>query len=172
MKTTYEERGIKFAKVLARLFEDCYYLSDFKEVIKAYNNCHKRKLRYSNGVSRIVIIRSDYVIKFDYKNRERAWVNGRAGNCETEAQVYDMAVRAGMAYLLARPTLLHINGLTCTVMPRVNGVGNDDKYWQKTCTDYEREWLYDNINDLHYNNVGYRRGKVCVIDYAWDATMW
>ena len=73
MKTTYEERGIKFAKVLARLFEDCYYLSDFKKVIKAYNDCHKRKLRYSNGVSRIVIIRSDYVIKFDYKNRDRAW---------------------------------------------------------------------------------------------------
>lgn len=172
MKTTYEERGIKFAKVLARLFEDCYYLSDFKKVIKAYNDCHKRKLRYSNGVSRIVIIRSDYVIKFDYKNRERAWANGRAGNCETEAQVYDMAEQAGMAYLLAKPTLLYINGLTCTVMPRVNGVGNDDKCWQRTCTDYEREWLYDNINDLHYNNVGYRRGKVCIIDYAWDANVW
>lgn len=168
MKTTYEERGLKFAETLAKIFQACVYLEDFISVIEHYNETHSRKLRWSNGVSRIVIIRSDYVIKFDY-HPCRFWEDGRAGNCESEEEVYQMAVEDGMEHLLAKPTVRHLFNHTISIMPKINGIGDGRRNWWEHCTREEYLWLEDNINDLHNNNLGYRNRKVCVIDYAWCA---
>lgn len=167
MKTSYEERGMKFAKVLAKMFEDCETLLDFKDAIYRYNLSHKRKLHFAYGVSRIAIIRSDYVIKFDVV--PVGWfVDGHAGNCETEKEFYDFAVKEGMEYLLAKPSLGEFFGHTFSVMPFVRGVDDEKKEWCNTVNDYEYDWLKEYLNDLHRGNVGYRRGKVCIIDYAWS----
>ena len=166
MKTNYEVRATKFAKVLAELFEDCTTFSDFTNAIRHYNETHSRPLHWSNGVSRIAIIRSDYVIKFDYQTENDYWSDGRAGNCESEARLYKLAVSAGMEHLLAKTTVLHMNGLIFSIMPRISGI-DSNRNWARYCTEEEFCWLYDNINDLHSGNVGYRHGKVCVIDYAW-----
>ena len=162
----YEERAIKFAKFLDNLFADCKYLDDFEAVIMQYNRHRKRKLKYSHGVSRIAIMRSDYVIKFDF-TPIGYWRNGRAGNCASEEEVYQMAVRFGMEYLLAKTTLVNVGFHTVAIMPRIKDVGNDNKDWTNFCTREEEDWLMWNINDLHSGNVGYRNRKVCVIDYAW-----
>jgi len=167
MKTNYEVRATKFAKVLVRLFENCVTFSDFTDAIRTYNENHVHPLHWANGVSRIAIIRSDYVIKFDYQTENDYWADGRAGNCESEARLYELAVSAGMEHLLAKTTILHMNGLTFSIMPRISGIGQSNRNWADYCTTEEFDWLYDNINDLHENNVGYRHGKVCVIDYAW-----
>ena len=164
-KTNYEIRATKFAKVLADLFENCVYKNDYIKVIQAYNRTHSRKLKFSSGVSRIAILRADYVIKFDIYPAY-GWEDGRAGNCEKEYEFYKFAVKEGMDYLLAKPTLLHLNGHTLEIMPRVNGVHRDDRYWGNSCTINEECWLLTNLYDLHSGNVGYKNGKVCVIDYA------
>ena len=159
--STYEERGTKFAKFLAELFANCYELEDFEEVISAYNKTHKNRLKYRHGVSRIAILRSDYVIKFNYGDEDFA------GDCVSEARVYAKAVEAGMEHLLAKTTVLYLNGLICSVMPRIKGVGSH-RGWNNL-TLREKAWLGANINDLHRNNYGYKNRKICVVDYAWDA---
>ena len=91
MKSTYEARAIKFARLLAVLFAGCTDLSDFEYAVEWYNASHTRKLTTSHGVSRFAVIRSDYVIKFDmtpYGDFE----DGRAGNCKSEEAVYARAV--------------------------------------------------------------------------------
>ena len=168
MRTNYEVRAEKFARQLSRMFEGCVYRIDFLRKIHEYNRTHSRKLRYNYGVSRIAIIRSDYVIKFDYQAVDR-WADGRAGNCMIEEEFYKRAVRDGMEYLLAKTTVLHLNGLTCSIMPRINHVEDDDRNWRDYCTCDEFRWLMSNLYDLHSGNVGYRNRKVCVIDYAFVA---
>lgn len=165
IKTNYEIRATKFAKVLANLFESCVYKRDYIEAIEIYNRSHSRKLKFADGVSRIAILRADYVIKFDFRPTGR-WADGRAGDCEKEYDFYEFAVNEGMDYLLAKPTLLYLNGHTLEIMPRINGVHREDRYWGDSCTEEEEAWLWDNLYDLHEGNVGYKNGKVCVIDYA------
>ena len=164
-KTNYEVRATKFAKVLALLFEDCVYRSDYIDAIERYNQIHTRKLKYSYGVSRIVIIRADYVIKFDFRPTG-GWSDGRAGNCKKEYDFYEFAIQEGMAHLFAKPTLLDIAGHTAEIMPRIYGVYNNRRCWWNFCTAEEEEWLWSNLNDLHDGNIGYKNDKICVIDYA------
>lgn len=167
MKSNYEVRAMKFAHTLVKLFDGCIDLGHFEDAIEMYNMTHTRQLKYANGVSRIAIIRSDYVIKFDYRP-DHCWEDGRAGNCTSEAEIYARAIRDGYEYLLAKTTVCTINGLTFSIMPKINDVGDWHRDWRNYCTADEKEWLSENLNDLHSGNVGYKNNKVCVIDYAWD----
>lgn len=167
MRTTYEERGLKFATTLAKMFQTCVYLDDFIAVIKDYNISHTRKLVYAHGVSRIVIIRADYVIKFDFVPTGY-FSDGRAGNCMSELEAYELAVEDGMEHLLAKPTVREMFGHTFSVMPCINHIGDKERRWWRGLSLQEEIWLEEHINDMHDNNVGYRKGKVCVIDYAWN----
>jgi len=168
MKSTYEARALKFARLLAILFAGCEYLSDFEYAIECYNRTHSRKLHYAHGVSRIAIIRSDYVIKFDFIPTG-SFSKGQAGNIDSELRVYSKAVADGMAHLLAKTTVGEYDGLKYAIMPRVNGINKEEWCWWEHCSEDEYDWLSENVNDLHEGNLGYRHGKVCVIDYAWDA---
>lgn len=171
MKSTYETRAFKFAIILARLFDGCSSLEDFELALDYYNATHSRKLHWAHGVSRIAIIRSDYVIKFNITPDEE-WEDGRAGNCESEEAVYERACEDGFEYLLAKTTVCTIAEHTFSIMPRINHVDDWNRDWTNYCTDEERAWLENNVNDLHEGNVGYKNKKVCVIDYAWDAENW
>lgn len=166
MKTTYEERGIKFGKFLAKLFENCEDYYDFADAMSNYNKAHKNKLHWASGFTRIAIIRSDYVIKFTYRQ------GVRAGDCISERRVYEMAEKAGMEHLFAKTTLVEECGRTFAVMPRVNGVDDEDRCWWEHCTDEEYDWIHDHVFDLGARNLGYRRGKVCIIDYAYTRRAW
>ncbi len=171
MKNDYEVRAMKFAAILCRLFEGCSNLSDFEFAVEWYNANHTRQLKTAHGVSRFAIIRADYVIKFDMKP-EGGFEDGRAGNCTSEEEVYARACADGFEYLLAKTTVCEMNGFTFSIMPRVDHVNDWERDWWDYCTSAEQAWLNDNVNDLHEGNVGYRHGKVCVIDYAWDAETW
>lgn len=172
MKNDYERRAIKFAHVLARLFADCLTLDDFVDAIKHYNAHHSVPLRYNYGVSRIAILRADYVIKFDYAP-DSVWDVGDgtnlAGNNSTEEEIYERAVRDGYAYLLAKTTVVLLDGRYVSIMPRVNNVNDENRYWVYRVKEDEYNWLMENVNDIHEGNVGYYRGKPVVIDYGWDA---
>lgn len=168
-KTSYEVRAMKFAQILVQLFAGCTTLEDFEYAINWYNNFHSNKLHWDHGVSRVAIMRADYVIKFDI-TPDAEWRDGRAGNCNSEQAIYERACADGFEYLLAKTTVHTIDDLTFSIMPRIDHVGDYRRDWQDYCTNEERDWLFENICDLHLYNVGYREGKVCVIDYAWDIT--
>lgn len=174
MKNTYEARAFKFAALLVRLFASCATLEDFEEVICEYNATHTIPLQYAHGVSRIAILRADYVIKFNLLPDDD-WMECdgtcRAGDNFTEANVYARAERDGYAYLLAKTTLVHMGNRLLSIMPRINGVNDWYRYWGDHVTEEEYDWLCENVHDIHEGNVGYYRGKPVVIDYGWDAEM-
>lgn len=167
MKSSYEVRAAKFAAVLACLFAGCSTVDDFEFAVECYNDTHTRKLTTAHGVSRFVVIRSDYVIKFDMVPQGR-WSDGSAGCIASEERVYARAVADNMAHLLAKLTVGEAYGRKYAIMFRICGVDDGWRWWADHCTREEAYWLEDNVGDLHEGNVGYRHGKVCVIDYAWD----
>lgn len=164
----YEVRALKFAEtVLAPLFQDCYTLSDYENQIFNYNVTHKRPLRYDHGVSRITILRNDYVIKFDIIPTGN-FSDGRAGNCESELQIYEQAVEDGFSHLLAKPSLHYWGSKPFLIQPLVKGVGLRTDWW-RFCSGEEEYWLDHNIYDLHAYNYGFRKGQICIFDYAWGS---
>lgn len=164
-RTSYEERGEKFARYLMRtIFKGCRTLSQYLDAVDSYNATHVNKLICKHGVSRVVIVRADYVIKIEY-GTGKDWAGGNLAECK----VYDQAVKDGMAHLLAKPTLVKIRRKTLSIMPRVEHIGDRKKNWRDHCTPAEREWLFWNTADLHRDNVGYKRNKVYVVDYAFPA---
>lgn len=168
MKSTYEARALKFARILCALFADCVTLGDFVNAIEGYNYTHTRELKYAHGVSRMAIIRADYVIKFDMAP-VGCFKDGRAGNIESELAVYERAVLDGYAYLLAKTTVGEYDGIRFAIMPRVDHVHDEDRWYGDYLTEDEMDWLEENVKDLHDGNLGYRRNKPVIIDYAWDA---
>ena len=166
-KSTYEERAIKFAKAIAPMFVGCKTCADFENAIFEYNCNHKRRLVSDHGVSRIAIMRADYVIKYSFKPEGR-WSDGSAGDNESEQRMYKLACEAGMEHLLAKTTLITIKGRKVSIMPRINHVGDDDRWWGDYVNGDEYDWMSENLNDLHCYNVGYFHGKPVVIDYAME----
>ena len=161
-RTSYEERGEKFARYLMRtVFKGCKTLRQYRDAVNNYNATHVNQLIYKNGVSRFVIIRADYVIKIEY-GKGKEWAGGNL----SEREVYDRAIEDGMEHLLAKPTLVKIGRRTLSVMPRVNHIRDAKKCWWEHCTPAECHWLGHNVTDMHSGNVGYKRNKVYVVDYA------
>lgn len=168
MKNNYEARALKFAEtVLAPLFQDCYTLTDYLVQIDCYNWNHKKPLRYDHGVTRITILRNDYVIKFDIIPIGR-FSDGSAGDCESEVEIYNRAVEDGFSHLLAKPSLHYWGSKPFLIQPLVKGVGRTD-YWWRYCSEEEEYWLDHNVYDLHSHNYGFRKGKLCIFDYAWGS---
>lgn len=162
MRNNYKVRAEKFAHVLVKLFADCEYLEDFEDAVRKYNNTHNHcSMKIAHGVSRIAIIRSDYVIKFQRRKDFQGW----AGDSTSERKIYEKAVRDGYDYLLAETTLVNIDGVEVAIMPRVRGIGSSD--YENLTTWNEQEWIESNIYDLHSGNFGCRNGVICIVDYAW-----
>lgn len=172
MKSFYEIRAKKFAEYLCRLFLYCSTLDDFVRVIEEYNLTHSRPIHYKHGVSRIAILRADYVVKFNLAP-ESHWcdMEGRclAGDNDSEVEVYERAVEEGYSYLLAKTTVINLYGRSISIMPRIDHVGDEDRDWKRYVSLDEYRWLRDNVSDLHAFNVGYYHNKPVVIDYGWDA---
>lgn len=171
MKNDYESRALKFAALLVRLFADCLTYNDFQEAILWYNAHHSMPIHYDHGVSRIAIMRADYVIKFNYYP-DACWRdeedNCIAGDNASERMVYECAVKEGYAHLLAKTTTVIMGGRVISIMPRISHVHDESKYWGDYVSDDEYDWLTSHIYDLHEGNVGYYRGKPIVIDYGWN----
>ena len=160
MKTDYKVRAEKFAHVLVKLFEDCEDVNDFYQAVSEYKRSHRCAMKIDNGVSRVAIMRSDYVIKFHRRQDFRDF----AGDSYSERKVYEKAVADGYAYLLAETTLINVDGVEVAIMPRIRHVGNTS-LWDCT-TPKERAWIRENIDDLHSGNFGRRGNKICIVDYA------
>ena len=159
MKTTYEERATKFiTTLLVKILANARTLDELSSALLRYNFCHKRPLKWTNGATRIVIIRSDYVVKIAYCNRY--------GDNMSEYRGYEFAKANHYEYLFAKPTLITIGNHVFEIMPRVAGVGNWHKSWEMCTTREEYRFIDNHYLDLHEYNLGYHNGKPVFIDYA------
>lgn len=121
-----------------------------------------RKIRSTCGYTRMAIITSDYVIKFDFN------MNTQFGTCEDEISAYELAEQDGYEDYFAKPTRYTRQGWKFYIMPKVTGIGRlrvdaDDACNDKTFC----RWLYKNkFFDLHCHNYGWKDGHIVIFDYA------
>lgn len=164
MKSNYVDRAVKFIEKILPLIEDCECGEDYEWVMNRYNRKYNRKVRVAWGQTRIAILCSDYVIKIDYGTNSCRW-----GDCESEYEHYLEAVRDGFDYLFAAITPVKVEGRTFYIMPRINGVASDrsaDYDVDEWLTEEERDWVWDHIRDVHYENYGWKNRYPVIIDYA------
>lgn len=164
---SYIERAQDFVKEIYPYLQAFGYgYWGAKQAIKTFNEQTGRKVKFSHGCVRIAMITSDYVVKYDFDADEAACLGGG----EDEVSFYEIAKAEGYAYLFAQVTRFVYEGHYFYIMPRIKGI-SERNYWHADhwMTPEEREWCdKHNLSDLHCNNYGFRNGKVCIIDYAYQ----
>lgn len=169
MKNSYVERAKVFIEAIYPYIEDgMKYTLRVRDAIKRFNTlCHRRVIM-SSGMSRIALITSDYVIKWDYTQ------NTFYGTCETEYQLYNEHKDDDLSYLLAPIVRYTTHGVNFYIMPRVFKIAekiDDDLEIEEYLDDDERNYLFNDLalNDIHSGNWGFNRGSETpmIFDYAW-----
>lgn len=171
MKSDYRIRAKKFLKSIFPYIDGYMWnVSEVEFQVERYNAEKKRHVIVSCGSARIVLITSDYVIKWDYDND---CVEG-IGGCDDEYCAYQEAVKAGYEYLLAEATLIEYNGFSFMIMPRIKCIGgcNNGGDIKVYLTQDEYKWITKFNKDIHSYNWGIRNGKACLIDYAFSQKVW
>ena len=161
---SYEERAKDFIKEIFPVIEHVNTPWSVRRQISLFNAQNHRRVIVGNGLSRIALITSDYVIKWDYDEDEI----DRIGGCENEMELYTLAEQEGFAYLFAKITRYRYNDRNFYIMPRIAGIGrNEWNYADNYMTEAEQNWCSDHgLTDLHCYNYGFRKGRVCIVDYA------
>lgn len=165
MKSDYRVRALAFLKSIFPYIHSCLFdLDELREKVDEYNRDRSRKVIFSYGSARAVLITSDYVIKWDYDDDCVKDIGG----CDDERRAYEAAMKDGYEYLLAEITMVDFRGYRFGIMPRIRNVGPDYHGGdiKKYLTRDEYAWLSEFDKDIHHYNWGIRHGKPCVIDYA------
>ena len=166
-KNNYEVRAQKFIqKVFPYIEEDMFNPYSVEKAIDKFNEDFHRSVKVHYGDARIAIITSDYVVKFDYDSESIEEIGG----CEQEIELYEQAVEDGFDYLFAKTSRYDYEGYSFYIMPKINGIGQYKNIYHHAdyyMTYEEKDWCdAHNLTDLHCNNYGFRKGKVCIVDYA------
>ena len=164
MKSSYEVRAQVFINQIYPFIKYCDDPDDYRMAIRKYNNQYHRKVIVRHGMTRVVLITSDYVVKVDYGTRSCIW-----GSCADECEMYKQAEHDGYEYLFAKITPVQVENHIYYIMPRIRGVGcsrsggYDVDEW---LTEDENDWLNEHCFDLHYENYGWHNMRPIIIDYA------
>lgn len=159
----YVERAKDFVEEVFPYIANCMSPWQMESFIRQYNADFTRNVLVRSGLSRIALITSDYVVKFDYDEDEVDSIGG----CDNEMELYASAKREGFSYLFAEITPYISHERTFYIMPRIRGIGSGRRYAEHYMTEAEKDFCRRyRITDLHTNNYGFRHGHVCLVDYA------
>lgn len=164
MKTPYEIRAQKFIKDFFPFISECETYYQFSQAVAAYNYVRRRHVFMAYGLTRIAFITSDYVIKINFARHSENFE--RFGDCETEIEIYKEAEQDGYEYLFAKISYYEYHGKDFYIMPRINGIGRYDDDAEEHLAPDEYRWIHSRVNDLHYNNYGWKDGHIVIVDYA------
>lgn len=160
--SSYEVRAQKFIRQIFDFIYECKEIEDYEDAVSAFNYRYNRKVIVDHGLTRIVLITSDYVVKIDYSDNVR-----RFGGGMQEYNFYQMAEREGFEYLLAKITPYEYRGMTFYIMPRIKGIMRYDEDAYEYMTQAENDWCdAHNLYDLHCKNYGWAHGHVVIVDYG------
>ena len=160
---SYIERAKDFIEQIYPYIEGNMCPGYIRECINRFNTTFDRKVIVRHGLSRIALITSDYVVKFDYDADEVESIGG----CENELELYSRAEREGFAYLFAKITSYTFHNYIFYIMPRIKGIGSGRGYAEDYMTPSEKDFCRRyKITDLHTSNYGFRNNHVCLVDYA------
>ena len=161
--SSYEVRAIRFIQQIFSYISNCESVGGYWDAVQRFNADHNRKVVCDNGMTRVALITSDYVVKIDYSPKNiRRWGGG-----EQEMKFYQMASREGYAYLFAKIKPYYYRGQVFYIMPRINGIGSKWGDADEYMTAEECDWCWDHsLCDLHNGNYGWKDGHVVIIDYG------
>ena len=143
---SYEERAKDFIKEIFPVIADVNTPWSVRDKIATFNYQNHRNVIVGNGLSRIALITSDYVVKWDYDEDEVNIIGG----CEDEIELYALAKEDGFEYLFAKITRYQYNDRTFYIMPRISGIGRDeDEYADDYMTEAEKTKKYSHPYLLH-----------------------
>lgn len=161
--SSYEVRAIKFIRQFAPFIADCKRVSEYNMAVNRFNKAYNRKVKCDNGMTRIVFITSDYVIKIDYSQENIC----KWGGCDSEVAFYNLAVKEGYGYLFAKSKPYYHNGRVFYIMPRIHGIGREFEDADEYMTADECDWCWSHcLRDLHRYNYGWKDGHVVIFDYS------
>ena len=163
MRNTYEVRAEKFIHEIFNYIRDCEEVEDYQWAVNHFNFEHHRKVRVANGLTRVALITSDYVVKIDCGS---CYNINTFGGCANEFDIYEQAKDDGFEYLFAKPTAVCYCGKSFCVMPRIRGIGRKeyDADWYLSAE--ECDWVCERVFDMHNGNYGWKDGHPVLIDYA------
>lgn len=166
MKSSYEVRARLFLNKIYPFIKDCVYVADYCYAVDRFNKTFHRAVRIANGLTRVALITSDYVIKIDCGTQTHI---RQFGSCEDEYRKYRKAVKDGFGYLFAKTSPVMRGDKIVYIMPRIPDVGSDCSNYEDVyfwLNEEENDYVYDICQDLHYNNYGWKNGYPVIIDYA------
>jgi len=163
----YVVRAMKTLNMLEEYIADADTLRKVWNGVSLFNHRHHRAVEVQNGATRVALITSDYVIKFDREDLDaRDDALDTFGGCEQELDFYKYANKKGFGYLFAPITRVSMKSRDYYIMPRIRyiGTGDGDVTWW--LHGKEREFVEEHLFDLHEKNYGFVKGEPCIIDYA------
>lgn len=157
----YKDNAREFLKEFVPILEKTM---GFGSAVRAYNygKIKAHQVSMNCGATRVAILGSDFVVKFDYGDR----FNIREfGGCATEYRFYRSTLAHDKSYL---PCLMEMSKIKVYnhyyyIMPKATRVGNTS---YRRFSAEERRWLNNRVWDLHKGNLGVFNGRAVVIDYA------
>lgn len=136
----------------------------------------KRMLRNDNsvtvtsGMTRIVIVGEDFVIKINKPQTER-WK--MFGNSRDEVRMYKKAVKDGYDWLFCRIRAMIIGHHTYYIMEKVDTTAEDKGYSGDISDEFEEylgeeviDYINKNVFDIHNENFGFIDDEPKIFDYA------
>lgn len=162
-RSDYKSRAIKFLRMVYPYIQNCLTDPDeCMEQIEVFNQEKSRHARMDFGASRIAIIASDYVIKFDYDKENVRDVGG----CETELMFYSFAKRKGYERLFAEISCVVYKNTPFFIMPRIPRVGDGHDMVEMYLSEEDSDFVSEYLFDMHENNYGFINHYPVIVDYA------
>lgn len=164
MTEDYIAHAVAFINEIASLLPRVLLYRELSRLAYEYSHTHDCKVRVQQGISRIVFVASDYVVKLDRNSEYNEF-----GNCETEYEMYHFMVEHGYGEYFAPVTKVTVNYHDFYIMPKVSGIHETDgEAWEWIAEKDETaaDFIADNVDDLHNGNYGWENGHPVIIDYA------
>lgn len=164
----YVVRAMKTLNVLEEYIADADTLRKVWNGVSLFNHRYHRAIDVKNGATRIALITSDYVIKFDREDLDM-WDDNALdtfGGCEQELDFYKYANQKGFGYLFAPITRVSMKSRNYYIMPRIRYIGKGDSDVTWWLDGKELDFVEEHLFDLHEKNYGFVKGRPCIIDYA------
>ena len=166
IKNDYVVRAQKFVRSFAPYIDkNQVTIRSMISAVGAFNKDYNRKVILDHGVSRIVLLTSDYCIKIDRTDsRSDLW-----GNCEKEYKAYMRMKRLKCREVFCPVEKYTYNNVNYYIMPMCS---KTDEYDVELCdvtdglTARQTRFIEKHFRDLHSGNIGVLHGKPIIIDYA------
>ena len=167
MARTWQFQAEKFAEeiypyIKRKLSSDNYdgdFCKALRSVVEKYRRYKNPRIEMDWGATRVCIIGSNFVLKFDYGKTDLF------GGCYDEYLTYKKAKEDGYSHLFAKCRYFVKHGFSFFAMEKIDHIG-ETTLFEANWTEDEIDYVDSNVRDLHFMNFGVRDGYGVVIDYA------